>query len=52
MKYLICSFSIQLLISDPPHIASRLGFDCAPKGKFLGLAIDGRKISLHRECVL
>ena len=38
-------FSIQLLISDPPYIASRLGFDCAPKGKFLGLAIDGRKIS-------
>ena len=39
------NFNIQLLISDPPYIASRIGFDCAPKGKFLGLAIDGRKIS-------
>jgi predicted ester cyclase len=27
-------FNIQLLMSDPPYIASRLGFDCTPKGKF------------------
>lgn len=38
-------FNIQLLISDSPYIASRLSFDCAPKGKFLGLDIDGKKIS-------
>jgi len=38
-------FNIQLLISDPPHIACRLGFDCTPKGKFLGLDVGGRKIS-------
>jgi predicted ester cyclase len=38
-------FSIQLLIADPPCIASRLGFDCTPRGKFLGLQIDGRRIS-------
>ncbi len=25
-------FDIQLLISDPPYIASRLGFNCTPKG--------------------
>jgi predicted ester cyclase len=37
-------FSIQLLISDPPHIASRLNFDCTPKGKFLGLDVDGRRV--------
>jgi len=24
-------FDIQLLISDPPYIASRLRFDCTPK---------------------
>jgi predicted ester cyclase len=38
-------FDIELLVSDPPYIASRLKFDCTPKGKFLGLAVDGRKVS-------
>jgi predicted ester cyclase len=37
-------FSIQLLISDPPYIASRLGFDCTPRGKFLGLHLNGRRV--------
>ncbi|MBV9461320.1 MAG: ester cyclase, partial [Bradyrhizobium sp.] len=30
-------FNIQLLVADPPYVASRLAFDCSPKGKFLGL---------------
>ena len=38
-------FDIQLLISDPPHIASRLGFNCTPKGKFLGLHVNGKRVS-------
>jgi predicted ester cyclase len=38
-------FNIQLLICEPPRIASRLGFDCTPKGSFLGLEINGRKVS-------
>ena len=38
-------FNIQLLISDAPYIASRLAFDCSPKGKFLGLAVNGKKVS-------
>ena len=38
-------FNIDLLISDPPYIASRLGFDCTPKGKVLGLPVNGRKVS-------
>jgi predicted ester cyclase len=38
-------FKIHLLIADPPHIASRLGFDCTPKGKFLGLQVNGKRIS-------
>ena len=37
-------FDVQLLISDPPHIASRLGFDCTPKGKFLGLHLNGKRV--------
>ena len=38
-------FNVQMLISDPPHIASRLGFDCTPKGTFLGLPINGKRVS-------
>jgi predicted ester cyclase len=37
-------FNIQLLMSDPPYIASRLGFDGAPKGTFLDLPVNGKRI--------
>jgi predicted ester cyclase len=39
------NFDIDLLICDPPFIASRLAFHCTPKGAFLGLPVNGRKIS-------
>jgi len=39
------AFNIALLVSDPPFIASRLAFDCSPKGRFLGLDVNGRKVS-------
>jgi predicted ester cyclase len=38
-------FHIQLLISDPPYIASQLKFDRTPKRKFLGLDVNGKKVS-------
>ena len=38
-------FDIQLLICDPPYLASRLGFHCTPKGKFLGLPVNGKRVS-------
>lgn len=38
-------FEIELLICDPPHVASRLAFDCTPQGRFLGLDVDGRRVS-------
>jgi predicted ester cyclase len=38
-------FDIQLLVSDPPHIASRLEFKCAPKAKFVGLDVNGKRVS-------
>jgi predicted ester cyclase len=37
-------FNVQMLISDPPYIASRLGFDCTPKGKFFGLHVNGKRV--------
>jgi predicted ester cyclase len=38
-------FNIELMVCDPPHVASRLRFDCSPKGLFLGLAVNGRRVT-------
>ena len=38
-------FNVQLLICDPPHIASRLLFYCTPQGIFLGLPVNGKRVS-------
>jgi len=38
-------FKIDLLVSDPPTIASRLRFDCTPKGELFGLPVNGRKVT-------
>ena len=38
-------FAIELLAVTPPVVAARLAFDCSPKGRFLGLAVDGRKVA-------
>lgn len=45
------SFNIQLLVVDPPYVASRLIFHCRPKGEFLGLAINGRKVSFTENVI-
>lgn len=38
-------FDIEILVCDPPNIAARLKFDCAPVGTFLGLAVNGKRVS-------
>jgi predicted ester cyclase len=38
-------FDIELLVCDPPRVASRLRFDCTPRREFLGLPVNGRKVS-------
>lgn len=38
-------FEIALLLADPPRVAARLRFDCTPKGVFLGLPVNGRRIA-------
>jgi predicted ester cyclase len=42
-------FNIQLPMSDPPFIARRLVFDCTPKGKFLGLDVNGTRVSFAEK---
>jgi predicted ester cyclase len=38
-------YDVRLLIAEPPYVASRLVFDCTPKGAFLGLPVNGRRVS-------
>ncbi len=38
-------FDVQLLVCDPPFVASRLRFECTPKARFLGLQVDGKRVS-------
>lgn len=42
-------FDIELLVCQPPFVASRLLFDCTPKANFLGLAVDGVKVSFSEN---
>ncbi len=38
-------YAVALLVCEPPHVAARLAFDCSPTATFLGLRIDGRRVS-------
>ncbi len=38
-------FEIELVISDPPRIASRLHFDCTPRGMLFDLPVNGKRIT-------
>ncbi|HEY3623620.1 MAG TPA: ester cyclase [Roseiarcus sp.] len=38
-------FNIELMVCEPPYVASRLRFDCRPKGLFLGLPVNGRRVT-------
>ncbi|WP_111429859.1 ester cyclase [Rhodobacteraceae bacterium DSL-40] len=37
-------FTIALLVSEPPRIASRLAFDGTPAGVLFGLPVNGRRV--------
>jgi predicted ester cyclase len=38
-------FEIALLVVEPPLVASRLQFDCTPRGELFGLAVNGRRVA-------
>ena len=38
-------FNVALLVAEPPRVASRLEFACTPKASFLGLAVNGKRVS-------
>lgn len=37
-------FNIDLLMTDPPHVAARLCFDCTPVGELFGVPVNGRRV--------
>lgn len=42
-------FDIQILILDPPLVASRLVFNCTPIGELFGLPVNGRRVSFEEN---
>lgn len=38
-------FHIALLVCDAKTVAARLDFDCTPVGRFLGLDVNGRRVT-------
>lgn len=42
-------FNIEILLADPPCIACRLRFDVTPEGAFLGLPVNGRRVSFREH---
>ncbi len=42
-------FAVEMLVCDAATVAARLRFDCTPAGDFLGLAVDGRRVSFSEN---
>lgn len=38
-------FAVRLLMVEPPHVGCRLAFDCTPRTTFLGIPVNGRRVS-------
>ena len=38
-------FATELVVAEPPFLATRLLFNCTPTGRFLDLGVDGRQVS-------
>jgi predicted ester cyclase len=44
-------FGIHLLVSEPPRVASRLSFDCTPKGTLFGIPVNGKRVSFTENVI-
>nr|WP_300311589.1 ester cyclase [Halomonas sp.] len=42
-------FDVALLVSQPPHIASRLQFNCPPIGMLFGLPVNGKPVQFEEN---
>jgi predicted ester cyclase len=44
-------FHILLMVCEPPFVATRLGFNCTPAGTFMGLAVNGRRVTFTENVI-
>ena len=44
-------FKVAILVHDQQRVASRLQFDCTPVADFLGIAVNGRRISFAENVI-
>ncbi|QEM82631.1 ester cyclase [Halomonas binhaiensis] len=42
-------FNVALLVSQPPHIASQLVFNCTPTGMLFGLPVNGKPVQFEEN---
>jgi predicted ester cyclase len=42
-------FTIDLLVSEPPHLAARLKFDCTPVGVLFDLPVNGKRVQFSEN---
>ena len=42
-------FTIDLLVSEAPHVAARLKFDCTPVGELFGLPVNGKRVQFSEN---
>jgi predicted ester cyclase len=42
-------YDVTVLVSEPPCIAARLRFACTPGGEFMGLPVNGRRVSFSEN---
>ena len=42
-------FNVEIMVSDPPHIASRLHFDCTPTGALFEMPVNGKRIQFDEN---
>lgn len=38
-------YAVDLLVVEADQVACRIAFDCSPRGEFLGMPVNGRRIS-------
>ena len=44
-------FAIEILIADPPRIASRLHFDCTPRAMLFDLPVNGKRVKFAENVI-
>lgn len=42
-------FDVALLVSDPPHVASRLKFNCTPVGALFDIPVNGKRVQFEEN---